>query len=62
MQQPRQLVPLKKVVDHRPWATERLCRRLVFERRVPFHKVAGKVLLDLQDLDDYSEAGRVEAR
>ena len=58
----RQLVPLKRVVDHRTWATERLLRRLVSEHRVTFHKVGGKVMFDLRDLDDYAESGRVEAR
>jgi hypothetical protein len=58
----RQLVPLKRVQDHRTWATERLCRRLVSEHRVAFHKVSGKILFDLADLDAYAESGRVEAR
>jgi excisionase family DNA binding protein len=57
----RQLVPLKRVPEHRAWTTERLLRRLVSEHRVAFHKVGGKVLFDLADLDDYAEAGRVEA-
>lgn len=58
----RQLVALKEVPNHRPWTSERLLRRLVAEKRVAFHKVGGKVLLDLVDLDQYAEAGRVEAR
>lgn len=57
----RQLVPLKQVSEHRPWATERILRRLVAEKRIPYHKCGGKVLLDLADLDAYAEAGRVEA-
>lgn len=62
----RTLVPLKEVQHHRPWATERLLRRLVYERRIPFHKLGpgerARVFLDLADVDTYAEAGRVEAR
>ena len=58
----RNLVPLKKVPDVRPWTTERWLRRMVSERRLAFYKVDGKVLFDLGDLDAYAEAGRVEAR
>jgi len=61
----RQLVPLRQVPQHRAWATERLLRRLVAERRLPFHKLGtgrcARVLIDLADLDAYAESGRVEA-
>ncbi|MGO9457607.1 MAG: hypothetical protein ACLP62_11245 [Acidimicrobiales bacterium] len=61
----RKLVALLEVPDHRPWATKRLLRRLVYERRIPFHKLGdgrcARVLIDLDDLDAYAEAGRVEA-
>ncbi len=59
---PRQLVPLLDVPTHRPWATVRWLRRLVYEHRIPFHKVGGKVLVDLADLDDFAELGRVGQR
>ena len=58
----RQLVPLKRVPELRTWTSERYLRRLVAEKRVAFHKVAGKVLFDLADLDAYAERGRVEPR
>jgi excisionase family DNA binding protein len=32
---------------------------MVAEKRIPFHKVGGLVLIDLDDLDAYTEAGRV---
>lgn len=57
----RQLVPLTKVEEHRPWCSTRLARRLVSERRVAFHRIGGRVYLALEDLDAYAEAGRVEA-
>lgn len=61
--QARELVPLKQVPDHRPWVTERWLRRAVFERRIPFHKLgdgrSAPVLIDLADLDAFTEAGRV---
>lgn len=58
----RNLVPLKKVPNERPWTTERLLRRFVAEHRIPYYKVAGRVLIDLADLDAMAEAGRVEAK
>jgi excisionase family DNA binding protein len=57
----RHLVTLKEAVAVRPWLTERYGRRLIGERRIPFHKIGAKVLLDLADLDAFAEAGRVEA-
>jgi excisionase family DNA binding protein len=56
----RELVPLVEISRHRRWCSVRYARRLVAERRIPFHKVGGRVLLDLADLDFYAEAGRVE--
>ena len=56
----RQLRTLHQVVEERPWATERFLRRLVAEHRVPFYKLGGKLLFDLDDLDAYAERGRVE--
>ncbi len=58
----RDLVPLRRVPEARPWTTERWLRRMVSERRLAFHKVDGKILFDLADLDAYVEAGRVEAQ
>ena len=43
------------------WATTRWLRRQVAERRVPYHKCRGKILLDLGDLDAMAEGGRIEA-
>jgi excisionase family DNA binding protein len=57
----RELVSLKEATHLRPWLTERYGRRLIGERRIPFHKLGSKVLLDLADLDAFAEAGRVEA-
>jgi excisionase family DNA binding protein len=56
----RELVPLLEVQRHRSWCTPRYARRLVAERRIAFHRVGRRVLLDLNDLDAYAEAGRVE--
>ena len=38
----------------------RFVRRLVAERRIPFHKVGRYVRLSSEDLDNFLEAGRVE--
>ena len=56
----RQLVTLAQAVEARPWVSERFLRRLVAERRVPFHKVGSRLLFDLDDLDNLAERGRVE--
>lgn len=56
----RQLVNIPQAIEARPWLTERFLRRLVEEQRVPYHKVAGRVLFDLAELDALAEAGRVE--
>lgn len=57
---PRELVPLTEVPSHRPWVTVRWLRRFVYEHRIPYHKVAGRVLIDLADLDEMAERGRVD--
>ena len=62
MSKTRELVPLLDVPEHRPWVTTRWLRRLVYERRIPFHKVGGRVLIDLADLDAFAERGRVAQR
>ena len=56
----RQLVTLQQAVEQRPWLTERWLRRLVYERRGPFHKVGNRLVFDLADLDALVEQGRVE--
>lgn len=41
--------------------SERFVRRLVSERRVPFHKVGRHVRFAKSDLDEFVRRGRVEA-
>ena len=53
------LVTLLQAVAERPWLTERLLRRLVFERRVPYYKPAGRLLFSLEELDSWADASRV---
>jgi hypothetical protein len=57
---PRNLIPLKKVPEARPWITERWLRRGVYRQTIPFHKIGGLVFIDLDDLDAIVEAGRHE--
>lgn len=38
----------------------RYLRRLIEERRVPFYKIGGKVLLSAADVAGYVAAGRIE--
>jgi hypothetical protein len=56
----RNLVPLIDVPKHRPWTNVRWLRRAVYEHRLPYHKVIGKVLIDLDDIDAFAEHGRVD--
>lgn len=53
---------IAQAVQERPWLTERYLRRLVFERRVPFSKVGGRVVVDLLELDLLVSSSRIEAR
>jgi len=41
--------------------SERFVRRLVFERRVPFHKVGKSVRFDPRDIDAWLAAHRIES-
>ncbi|MFE2752814.1 helix-turn-helix domain-containing protein [Actinosynnema sp. NPDC059335] len=41
--------------------TERFVRRLVAERRIPFHRLGRLIRFKKADLDAFIEAGRVEA-
>jgi hypothetical protein len=43
------------------WTSTRWLRRQVAERRLPFHKAVGRILLDLNDIDELTQQGRVEA-
>jgi excisionase family DNA binding protein len=42
--------------------TERFVRRLVCERRIPFHKVGKYVRFNQDDVDDWVARRRVEAQ
>lgn len=55
-------VALKKVAEQPgyEWASERLLRRLVYERRIPYSKPASRVLINLDDLDQLIIDARVE--
>jgi excisionase family DNA binding protein len=58
----RQVVTLKQALEARPFLTERHLRRLVAERRMPFYKLGGKLLFDLDEIDNLVDACRFEAR
>jgi len=59
--QDRQLATFRQTIEARPWLNDRWLRRIVSERRVSFHKVGGRLLFDLRDIDALAEAGRVES-
>jgi excisionase family DNA binding protein len=40
--------------------SDRFVRRLVSERRIPFHKVGASIRLAIADLDEFMRAARVE--
>jgi excisionase family DNA binding protein len=56
----RSLVFLKQAHEHRPWATERFLRTLIANGQIARHRVGGRVLVDLDELDELAERGRVE--
>lgn len=42
--------------------TERFLRSLVFRKEIPHYKRGGRLYFSTKDLEDYIEAGRVEAK
>ena len=52
---------MRQVLDERPAMRSsgkeptRWLRRLVYERRIPYRKVRGRVLIDLADVDAFLE-------
>ncbi|WP_420452009.1 helix-turn-helix domain-containing protein [Ilumatobacter sp.] len=58
--EPLALLGIPEVAE-RLGTPERFVRRLVAERRVPFHKVGKYVRFDQRDIDRYLAAQRVEA-
>ena len=49
-------------MDGYEWATTRWLRRMVYERALHHYKVAGRVLIDLADLDRLVEQGERPTR
>jgi hypothetical protein len=50
-----------QAVEERDWLTPRLVRRLTEQRRIPSYRVAGRILVDLDELDAYVDGCRVES-
>jgi excisionase family DNA binding protein len=46
-------VTLSQLVEVRPIFTERHVRRLVAEKRVPFYKAGGRLVFDLDEIDEW---------
>jgi 8-oxo-dGTP pyrophosphatase MutT (NUDIX family) len=61
--QPGRLVPLLQVHEHEgyEWANPRWLRRATYEHWLPYVKAGRRVLIDLDDIDEYVAANRVEA-
>ena len=57
----RVLVPLAEVEATWRWGTERYLRRCVEQRRIPFHRVRGRIYFDADDLDAHAEEARVDS-
>lgn len=51
---------IEQATEAYPVLTERLIRRLVAERRIPFSKAGRRVILREDDVVAYLDAGRVE--
>ena len=54
------LVTIRQALEERPYMTERWLRRLRAERRVPTYTAAGRVLFDLDALDELIESTRLD--
>jgi len=58
----RKFVTFAQLLEARPWLNERWVRKLIYERRIPFYKPGGgKLIFDLEEIDDWVEVTRIEA-
>jgi hypothetical protein len=57
----QRLARIPQVLEQKPYLTERQLRRWRAERRVTTYSAGGHVLFDLDDIDRYIEASRIEA-
>lgn len=55
------LKTLPEAVDYSGFS-ERFIRSLVFRKEIPHYKRGGRLYFSTEDLDDYIEGGRVEAK
>jgi hypothetical protein len=55
------LATIPQVLEQRPYVTERWLRRLRAERRVPTYTAGGRVLFDVDALDQFVESTRIDA-
>lgn len=58
----RRLVKLAEVETQAgyAWANKRWLQRQIYDRRLAWHKISGRLLIDLDDLDKLAEQGRRE--
>ena len=56
----RRLVFLQEAHKHAEWATPRFCRTLVANGQLTRYRISGRVLVDLDELDQLAERGRAE--
>jgi excisionase family DNA binding protein len=57
----RRFLTIDQAVEARPYITKRHLRRLVAERRIPFYKFGGKLVFDLDELDELVDRSRQDA-
>ena len=51
---------IPQVLEERPYLTERFLRRLRAERRVPTYSAGGRVLFDIDALDEHIESTLID--
>lgn len=56
----QELTNVQNVEGYEAFTVRRL-RRAVYEKTIPHYKIAGRVMVDLNELDAYIAAQRVEA-
>lgn len=55
------IVTQKQAAEASEWLTERYLHRIIADGRLPHYRVGGKVLVDLDEIDEFVKAGRVES-
>lgn len=59
---PEKLVTFNQLVEAHTWMTTRWLRRAVEQKRIPYYKVDGRLLFDLDEVEQYVVRNRQEPK